>query len=80
MEMEDGKTARIVLAHAEEIAEVRKLYPRVSDEIETFKKEIRRIIKELLLEIQDIDKQNDRELVTVLTINGIHKMTDEIFL
>ncbi|NUM33461.1 MAG: hypothetical protein HUU50_02865 [Candidatus Brocadiae bacterium] len=78
--MDDGKTERIVLAHAEEIELARKLYPKVSEDLEIFKKNIKKIIKELYFDIQSIDKENDQELVRVLVINAIHKMTDEIFL
>ncbi len=78
--MEDGKTERIVLAHAEEIEQAKKMYPKVSEDIENFKKDIKKIMKELYFDIHSIDKENDQELVRVLVINAIHRMTDEIFL
>ena len=78
--IEEGKTERIVLAHAEEIYRIKKKYPKVSKEIDQFCKNVQQSLKELDHEIQDIDQREDRDLVTVLVINGIHRMTDEIFL
>jgi hypothetical protein len=42
--------------------------------------EIRKIVKQIHSEIQDIMEENNQELLSVLVINGIHRMTDEIFL
>lgn len=78
--MEEGKTNRLVLAHAKDIQEAREKHPEVSQEIELFKTDIKGIIKELSSEIKNIDAENDRELVSVLIVNGIHRMTDEVFL
>ncbi len=78
--MVEGKTEKIVLAHAEEIIEIRKKYPAISEQIEAFKKDMRCFSKEMFHEIKNIDSENDQELVRVLIINDIHKLTDEIFL
>lgn len=76
----EGKTERIVLAHREEIEEIKRRNPAISEAIELFKKDIRKIMNELNMDLKNIDKDYDRELVCVLIVNQIHKMTDEIFL
>ncbi|HNZ67094.1 MAG: hypothetical protein KBC30_04220 [Planctomycetes bacterium] len=78
--MEEGKTEKIVLAHNEEIIEAREKYPQVAEKLDEFKVEIRKIVKQIHSEIQDIMEENNQELLSVLVINGIHRMTDEIFL
>lgn len=78
--MEEGKTAKIVLEHAEEIQDACKRYPAITEQIENFQKEMRRLMKQTQQEIKDICDQNDQEVVTFLVINNIHKLTDDIFL
>jgi hypothetical protein len=74
------KTERIVVARAEEIAEVRKQHHKISEEIDSFIQSMKKILKELDIEIQNINDAKDRELVRMLVINTIHKMVDEVFL
>lgn len=78
--MEEGKTAKIVLAHEEEIREVRRRCPAISEKIEAFQKDVRCCMKEIYHEIKSMDDESDQSLVMVLMINEIHKLTDEIFL
>lgn len=78
--MEEGKTAKIVLAHSEEIREACQKYPAVAEQLEIFKKDIRCLFNEMNQDIRNIDGENDQTLVMMVIINNIHKLTDEIFL
>ncbi len=77
--MQEGKTAKIVLAHAEEIRDVCQRYPAIAEQIENFQKDIRCYMKEIYHEIKNMEI-SDQSLVMILIINEIHKLTDEIFL
>jgi hypothetical protein len=78
--MEEGKTEKIVLAHNNEIEAVKAQYPQTAEELEKFKVELRRTIKQIHAEVHDIIDDADQVFLSALMINSIHRLTDEIFL
>lgn len=78
-DLRDGKTAKIVLNHEVEIARIRDKNPDLSAQVDSFASEARDRMQRLREKIDEFP-ETERDLVSILVINAIHKMCDEAFL
>ena len=78
-DVRDGKTAKIVLSYQGELKKIQEEHPELRASVDSFAS----LVRERLLRLREqVDQFPDaeRELVSFLVINGIHRMCDEVFL
>lgn len=68
-----------MLARTKELEKIRQDHPEVNEKFLQFRNDVRTLVKEIRDLVGTLPEE-DRELVRILVINGIHRMTDEVFL
>jgi CHASE3 domain sensor protein len=71
--------SQMALSLFEKVREIKKANPVIAKNIDTLEKEIRERLVAIKREIDKLDKR-DKELVTVLVINGLHRTADEVLI
>jgi hypothetical protein len=72
----DG-VADMALSIFQRVSDIKRSHPEAARKIDRAEKEIRDRLVEIKKQIDVLDKK-DRDLVTILVINGIHRTTDEV--
>ena len=72
-----GEIAKMALAIFDKVKDIKTDNPDVAKAIDDLEKEIKERLQGIRDQIERLDK-TDRDLVTILVINGIHRSTDEI--
>jgi hypothetical protein len=72
----DG-VADMALSIFQRVSDIKHSHPESARKIDRAEKEIRDRLMEIKKQIDLLDKK-DRDLVTILVINGIHRTTDEV--
>ncbi len=75
----DGKTAKIVLSFQGELKSIKETQPELAARIDIFNNQAREKMQQIKDQITRFPDKH-RELVSILVINGCHKMADEVFL
>lgn len=73
----DTEIGRMALSIFDKVREIKQANPDISRRIDSVEIEIRERLEVIRDEIAKLDKQ-DRDLVTILVINGIHRSTEEV--
>lgn len=73
----DTEIGRMALSIFDKVREIKQANPDISRHIDNIEIEIRERLEKIRDEIAKLDKQ-DRDLVTILVINGIHRSTEEV--
>jgi predicted transcriptional regulator len=74
-ELRPGMVTRIF----DRVRQIKRAHPELSRRVDTLEAEIRDRLMSIKDAIDDFPRM-ERELITVLVINGIHKMCDEILI
>lgn len=75
----NGEEVKVALSIFNRVKAIKESNPKVSQEIERLEKEIRERLIEIKKQINTL-KKDDRDLITVLVIQGLHRTSDEIFI
>lgn len=73
----DTEIGRMAISIFDKVREIKQANPDISRRIDNIEIEIRERLEKIRDEIVKLDKQ-DRDLVTILVINGIHRSTEEV--
>lgn len=76
---QSGQVSRIVLSIFDKVREIKSTHPHIAKTIDKNEKEIRRCLENIKHEITRLDKK-DKDLVTILVINGLHRTADEVLI
>jgi len=63
----------------ERVREIKRGNPAIARSIDRLETEIRQRLEEIRKQISRLDKK-DRDLVTILVINGLHRTADEVLI
>ena len=63
----------------DKVRDIKSDHPAVAKRIDALESEIRERLESIRAQIAKLSKQ-DRELVTVLVINGLHRTADEVLI
>jgi predicted transcriptional regulator len=74
-ELRPGMVTRVF----DRVRQIKRAHPELSRRVDTLEAEIRDRLMSIKDAIDDFPRM-ERELITVLVINGIHKMCDEILI
>ena len=61
------------------VGDIKRRHPDVAKEIDKREREIRRLEEEINRELRRMPEE-DRKLVQVFVVNGLHRTVDEVFL
>lgn len=73
----DTEIGQMALSIFGKVREIKRANPGISRKIDRMEAEIRERLEVIHGEIGKLDKR-DRDLVTILVINGIHRSTEEV--
>ncbi|MBI3268164.1 MAG: hypothetical protein HYZ53_04020 [Planctomycetes bacterium] len=68
----------IALSIFDKVRAIKRANPEVAKAVDRAEKEIRLKLVDIRTHIDRLEKKEDRELVTVLVINGLHRTADEV--
>ncbi|OHB77518.1 MAG: hypothetical protein A2Z34_06160 [Planctomycetes bacterium RBG_16_59_8] len=70
-----------LIAHAlfDKVKSIKRAHPEISRKIDANEKHIRECLVTIRNEINKMEKR-DKDLVTILVINGIHRTTEEVLI
>ena len=69
----------MALSIFDKVRDIKRRNPHVARNIDRVEREIRQRLDEIHRQIQKLDKK-DRDLVTILVINGLHRTADEVLI
>ena len=64
----------------DKVREIKRKNPTVSRNIDKLEREIRDRLESVRTQIARVSEQHDRDLVTILVINGLHRTADEVLI
>lgn len=70
--------SQMAMSIFDKVRAIKRAHPAVSRSIDGAEREIRDKLAEIRAQIDRLEHKEDRDLVTVLVINGIHRTTDEV--
>ena len=73
----DTEIGSLAISIFTKVRDIKKTHPDVSRKIDRLEKEIRDRLVQIKGEISKLDR-HDRDLVTILVINGLHRSADEV--
>jgi hypothetical protein len=73
----DTEIGQMALSIFGKVRDIKRANPAISRKIDRMEAEIRERLEIIRGEIARLDKR-DRDLVTILVINGIHRSTEEV--
>ena len=71
--------SQMAISLFEKVKEVKQSHPEITKNIDKYEKEIRERLHLIKQEINKLDKR-ERDLVTILVINGLHRTADEVLI
>jgi hypothetical protein len=74
-----NELSRMAISLFEKVRQIKKSYPHVSRNIDNHEKRIRGHIEAIKTEIAKLNKE-DRNLVTIMVINGIQRTAEEVLI
>ena len=69
----------MALSIFDKVREIKRGNPTIANKIDKQEREIRLLLEEIRKQIKKLD-QHDRDLVTILVINGLHRTADEVLI
>lgn len=75
----DTEIGRLALHMFGKVRQIKTSHPEISRTIDRMEREIRQRLEVIRDQIAMLDA-HDRDLVTILVINGIHRTSDEVLL
>ncbi len=70
----------MALSIFDKVREIKKKYTAQSRHIDRFEREIRERLESIRTQVNKIADKRDRDLVTILVINGLHRTADEVLI
>ena len=70
----------MALSLFDRVRQIKKDNPKPTRKIDTMEREIRARLEGIREAIANIPDQQDRDLVTILVINGLHRTADEVLI
>jgi hypothetical protein len=76
---EGGDITKMAMAIFDKVRTIKTDHPEIAKTIDGLEKQIKDHMTEIRAQIDRLD-EHDRDLVTILVINGLHRAADEILI
>ena len=74
----DGIT-QMAISVFDRVRDIKRRKPNIAKKIDFYEKGVRRHLEAMRLELRKL-KKDERNLVTIMIINGLHRMSEEVLL